>query len=83
MIPQTGSYDIDKIATGVSKQSRDLIRSIKETIRHLGDESGTARVDQVIDDLVQKGFSRDAIEKQIDLLLRGGEAFHRETGLSN
>ncbi|MCP1661854.1 MAG: AAA family ATPase [Methanocalculus sp. MSAO_Arc1] len=79
--PQTGSYDIDKIATGVSKQSRDLIRSIKETIRHLGDESGTARVDQVIDDLVQKGFSRDAIEKQIDLLLRGGEALSPRNGL--
>jgi len=79
--PKTGTFDIDKIATGVSKQSRDLIRSIKETVRLLGDEHGTARVDEVIDLLIPKGFSRDAIEKQIDILLRGGEALSPRNGL--
>jgi replicative DNA helicase Mcm len=79
--PQTGSFDIDKIITGVSKQSRDLIRSIKETIRQSGDESETARIDQVVETLVQKGFARDTIEKQIDVLLRGGEALSPRNGL--
>lgn len=79
--PQTGSFDIDKIVTGVSKQSRDLIRSIKETIRQSGDESGTARIEQVQEILVQKGFARDSIEKQIEALLRGGEALSPRNGL--
>jgi len=79
--PQTGSFDIDKIVTGVSKQSRDLIRSIKETIRQSGDESGTARIDQIIESLIQKGFARDTVEKQIDVLLRGGEALSPRNGL--
>ncbi|MBR1369388.1 ATPase AAA [Methanocalculus chunghsingensis] len=79
--PQTGSFDIDKIATGVSKQSRDLIRSIKETIRQSGDDTGTARVDQVIETLTQKGFSRDAIEKAVEKLRQGGEAFEPKHGL--
>jgi len=79
--PQTGSFDIDKIATGVSKQSRDLIRSIKETIRQSGDDTGTARVDSVIDTLTQKGFSRDAIEKAVEKLRQGGEAFEPKHGL--
>ncbi|MDO8842331.1 minichromosome maintenance protein MCM [Methanocalculus sp.] len=79
--PQTGSFDIDKIITGVSKQSRDLIRSIKETIRQSGDDTGTARTDQIIDILSQKGFARDAIEKQIESLLRGGEALSPRNGL--
>jgi replicative DNA helicase Mcm len=79
--PQTGSFDIDKIVTGVSKQSRDLIRSIKETIRQSGDDTGTARTDQIIDILSQKGFARDAIEKQIETLLRGGEALSPRNGL--
>ncbi|MCP1714634.1 replicative DNA helicase Mcm [Methanocalculus alkaliphilus] len=79
--PQTGSFDIDKIATGVSKQSRDLIRSIKETIRQSGDDTGTARVDQVVETLIQKGFSRDAIEKAVEKLRQGGEAFEPKHGL--
>ncbi len=79
--PQTGSFDIDKIVTGVSKQSRDLIRTIKETIRQSGDESGIARIDQIVESLVQKGFTRDTVEKQIDVLLRGGEALSPRNGL--
>ncbi|GAA5262541.1 minichromosome maintenance protein MCM [Methanocalculus sp. MC3] len=79
--PQTGSFDIDKIVTGVSKQSRDLIRSIKETIRQSGDESGTARIDLIVESLVQKGFTRDTVEKQIEVLLRGGEALSPRNGL--
>jgi len=79
--PQTGSFDIDKIVTGVSKQSRDLIRSIKETIRQSGDDSGTARIDLIIESLVQKGFARDTVEKQIEVLLRGGEALSPRNGL--
>lgn len=79
--PQTGSFDIDKIVTGVSKQSRDLIRTIKESIRQSGDESGTARIDLIVESLVQKGFTRDTVEKQIDVLLRGGEALSPRNGL--
>ncbi|NQS79205.1 MAG: minichromosome maintenance protein MCM, partial [Methanoculleus bourgensis] len=64
---ESGSFDIDKLVTGVTKSQRDIIRSVKETIRNLSGESGgQAKVDEVIDILIQQGFSRDKIEYTIE-----------------
>ena len=79
---ETGSFDIDKLVTGVTKSQRDIIRSVKETIRNVsGDSGGQARVDEVIDILVQQGFSRDKVEHTIDQLKRGGEVLEPRHGL--
>ena len=60
--------------TGVTKSQRDIIRSIKEAIRNLSGESGgPARIEDVIDVLVQQGFARDKIEHTLDHLKQGGE----------
>jgi len=68
--------------TGVTKSQRDIIRSIKETIRNLSGESGgQARVEEVIDVLVQQGFARDKIEYTLDHLKRGGEVLEPRRGL--
>ena len=53
---ESGSFDIDKLVTGVPKSQRDIIRSIKEVIRDLGGEGHEARVDQVIEIVTQAGF---------------------------
>jgi replicative DNA helicase Mcm len=79
--PKTGTFDIDKVATGISKGRRDLIRAIKEAIRENGDISGRAQIAQVTDVLVQQGFSRDDVKKQVEYLLRSGEAMEPKNGV--
>ena len=79
---ESGSFDIDKVVTGVTKSQRDIIRSIKEAIRNLSGESGgQARIEDVIDVLVQQGFARDKIEYTLDHLKRGGEVLEPRRGL--
>ncbi len=79
---ESGSFDIDKLVTGVTKSQRDIIRSVKETIRNLSGESGgQAKIDEVIDVLMQQGFSRDRIEYAIEQLKRGGEVLEPRHGL--
>ena len=79
---ESGSFDIDKLVTGVTKSQRDIIRSVKETVRNLSGESGgQAKIDEVIDILTQQGFSRDRIEYAIEQLKRGGELLEPRHGL--
>ncbi|MBP7298961.1 MAG: minichromosome maintenance protein MCM, partial [Methanoculleus sp.] len=79
---ETGSFDIDKLVTGVTKSQRDIIRSVKEAIRNVsGDSGGQARVDEVIVILLQQGFARDKIEHTIEQLKRGGEVLEPRHGL--
>ena len=79
---KTGQFDIDKVVTGISKGRRDLIRTIKEVIRDLADETtGRAKIDEVIELVTRHGFTRDEIKKQIELFLRQGEAMEPKSGV--
>ena len=78
---ETGSFDIDKLVTGVPKSQRDIIRSIKEVIRDLGGESREARVDQLIEIVTGQGFAKEKIEQMIKMLLRDGEALEPRNGI--
>jgi replicative DNA helicase Mcm len=80
--PKTGVFDIDKVVTGIPKQTRDLIRAIKEAVRTLGGESGNrAPLQAVVDVVISQGFERERIQKQIDDLLRQGEAIEPRHGI--
>ena len=79
--PETGSFDIDKLVTGIPKQRRDIIREIKEAVKSRADDNGYAQIDDVIQVLIQKGHERDDIRKRIDDLLRNGEAMEPRHGL--
>jgi replicative DNA helicase Mcm len=78
---RTGSFDIDKVVTGISKEKRDIIRVIKDAIRDIGGEGKRAAIDQVIDIASQKGFARDKVREGIDMLLRNGEAMEPKNGI--
>ncbi|HUU76241.1 MAG TPA: minichromosome maintenance protein MCM [Methanoregulaceae archaeon] len=78
---KSGTFEIDKIVTGITKGKRDMIRIIKQAIRDNADHSGRARIEDVIELLMQKGFSRDEIRSQIDMFLRQGEAMEPSTGI--
>jgi replicative DNA helicase Mcm len=78
---ETGSFDIDKLVTGVPKSQRDIIRSIKEVIRDLGGENREARTDQVVEIVTQQGFAKDKVEHMIQMLLNQGEALAPRHGI--
>lgn len=79
--PNSGTFDIDKLVTGIPKQRRDIIREIKETIRSTADESGYAKIDVVIETMEQKGHHKDDVRKRIDDMLRTGEAMEPRHGI--
>ena len=79
--PGTGTFDIDRVTTGIPKARRDLIRTIKETIRVMADPDGRAIMEDVITQIMTKGVQRDDIDKQIKEMLRGGEAMEPKHGV--
>ena len=78
---ETGTYDIDKLVTGVPKKRRDIARLLKETIRDLSDEKGMAQVSDIVSTLVAAGHNRDDIEKMIEQLTKSGEAMEPRHGV--
>jgi replicative DNA helicase Mcm len=78
---KTGTFDIDKVVTGISKEKRDIVRVIKDAIRDIGGEGRRAGIDQVIDAVSAKGFPRDKVREGIDMLLRHGEAMEPKAGI--
>jgi len=78
---KTGNFDIDKVATGISKEKRDIVRVIKDAIREIGGEGRRAAVDQVVENVTSKGFAHDKVREGIDMLLRHGEAMEPKQGI--
>ncbi len=78
---KTGTFDIDKVVTGISKEKRDIVRVIKDAIRDIGGEGRRAGIDQVIDAASSKGFAREKVKEGIDMLLRHGEAMEPKSGI--
>ncbi|MGA2121645.1 MAG: minichromosome maintenance protein MCM [Methanoregula sp.] len=78
---KTGTFDIDKVVTGISKEKRDIVRVIKDAIRDIGGEGRRAGIDQVIDAVSAKGFARDKVKEGVDMLLRHGEAMEPKSGI--
>ena len=76
----SGSFDIDKLVTGIPKQRKDLYRIIKETIDNLADESGYSRIDTVVQELVRNNHDRDDVRKRLDELTRNGEYYEPRRG---
>ena len=72
--PATGQIDIDKVATGISKSSRDMTRVLRETIKILSEGGGSAKLDKVIDTMVsQHHYGKEEVEKLLDRLKRQGD----------
>ena len=78
--PKTGTFDIDKVTTGISKGRRDLIRAIKDAIRDNADSSGRAQIAEITSLLAAMDYGRDDIRKQVEYLLRSGEAMEPKSG---
>jgi replicative DNA helicase Mcm len=78
---KTGNFDIDKVATGISKEKRDIVRVIKDAIREISGEGRRAAIEQVVETVAARGFAHDKVREGIEMLLRHGEAMEPKQGI--
>lgn len=78
---ESGSFDIDKWTTGVSKRQRDIIRTLKEIIRDVGGDDGSANLEQVIEEMIRQGFTKDKVEGTLKMLKNQGEVIEPRPGI--
>ncbi|UCH72429.1 MAG: minichromosome maintenance protein MCM [Thermoplasmatales archaeon] len=74
---ETGKFDIDIIATGISHSQHDRMRTIMDIIKRLSDESkeGNALRGDVIREGEIEGFESSKIEDALDRLKRNGQIY--------
>lgn len=75
--PETDQYDIDVLATGVSKSQRDRIRTLKDIIRELESEhGGRAPKDLVLERAEETGIRRSDAKSKISKMRESGEIYY-------
>jgi replicative DNA helicase Mcm len=74
---ETGRFDIDIIATGISHSQHDRMRTIMDIIQRLGSESkdGNATRGDVIREAEIEGFESSRVEEALDRLKRNGQIY--------
>jgi replicative DNA helicase Mcm len=79
--PETDELDADVIETGQSKAQRERVEAVKEAIDNLAmqHEAG-APEGEVIQTLVEEGFTADKIEQQIEKLRDKGHVYSPKQG---
>ncbi|MEM4264047.1 MAG: minichromosome maintenance protein MCM, partial [Candidatus Woesearchaeota archaeon] len=78
---ETGTIDIDRIATAVPAAQRNKIIIIKEIIAELENKLGkTIPLEDVVRDATQKGMTDSEVEELIQKLKRSGDIFEPRHG---
>jgi len=74
--PETDQYDIDVLATGVSKSQRDKIRVLKDIIEELsGEHGGKAPKEEVYARAEDADMSRSDVKSKIQRMKNDGEVY--------
>ncbi|MGB0653425.1 MAG: minichromosome maintenance protein MCM [Thermoplasmatota archaeon] len=78
---ETGNFDIDVIATGVSSSQHDRMRIVQTIVRELSDVSdeGMAREEEIVAEAARRGLAADAVKKSLEMGLRNG-TFYQKRG---
>lgn len=76
---ETGKFDIDIIATGVSHSQQDRLRLLLEIVRGLCKESekGYARQEDVEREAARQGVTPDAARKGLETLIRNSSLYRK------
>jgi len=79
---ETGKFDIDIIATGISRSQHDRMRSIIDLIKRLCDESpdGNASRGDIISEAEIEGMESRKVEEALDRLKRNGQIYEPTHG---
>jgi replicative DNA helicase Mcm len=74
---ETGKFDIDIIATGISHTQHDRMRSIINIIERLSNEAkdGNAPRSDIIREAEMAGFETSRVEEALDRLKRQGQIY--------
>ncbi len=80
--PETGKFDIDRIASGITATQRSRIVSVKKIIDDLEDKFGKSiPISEVINSAESSGFDREKIKEVIDNLKKKGDIFEPRAGM--
>jgi replicative DNA helicase Mcm len=79
--PETDELDADVIETGQSKAQRERVQDVKEAVNELAmqNENGAPEGD-VVQKLVENGYTADEIESEIESLLERGDLYYAQQG---
>jgi len=78
---ETGSFDVDRIATSIPAAQRNKIIMVKEIIGELEGKLGkTVPLEEVMKEAVEKGMTESEVEEIIQKLKRGGDVFEPRAG---
>jgi replicative DNA helicase Mcm len=79
---ETGKFDIDIIATGISRSQHDRMRSIIDLVKRLCDESpdGNASRGDIISEAEIEGMESRKVEEALDRLKRNGQIYEPSHG---
>ena len=79
---ETGKFDIDIIATGISRTQHDRMRSLIDLIKRLCDESpdGNASRGDIIGEAEIEGIESRKVEEALDRLKRNGQIYEPTHG---
>ncbi|MEF8879391.1 MAG: minichromosome maintenance protein MCM [Candidatus Thermoplasmatota archaeon] len=74
---ETGEFDIDIIATGISHSQHDRMRNIIDIIKRLCNESkeGNASRGDIVREAEMEGYETSKVEKTLDRLKRNGQIY--------
>ena len=78
---ETGTIDIDRIATGVTTSERSKIVSIKAIINELEAKLGkTIPIEDIVKLALERGLDEDKVDAAIEKLKRSGDIFEPKRG---
>jgi len=74
---ETGKFDIDIIATGISRSQHDRMRSILDIIHRLSSEAkdGNAAIGDIIREAEIDGLESGKVEEALERLKRNGQIY--------
>lgn len=79
VIDDSGEWDVDKLETGMSSESRTTIQELTNIIRNIGGDS-PAPIQDVLAEAEEQGIPEEEAEEVIENLKREGELFEPEPG---
>ncbi len=80
VISDSGEWDVDKLETGMSSESRNKKQIIMKVISELGGKSDAVPIEEVLQELEDKGLSGEEAEEVIKTLKREGELYEPKNG---
>jgi replicative DNA helicase Mcm len=72
---ESGTVDIDKIMTGVTKTQRDKIQIILGIVKELEKEYRTAKKNEIIEMAEKKGIDKADVERLLEVLKKNGDIY--------